>query len=256
MAGVRRSFVNSRLALVVAAMLLGGSAVFGSVITLSLVNPGSNSVTAGAPVNLEVRGTFDTRLSAVSFRLNATGAGGAMMTDRSLNPTGTNGLTYVSRTSQSPFASGLPHNLKTLALIEAAYDADVGGVPGSVLDGVPAGTDVLIEQITVVPSGSGSVTINLTNVSAAHTTTSPDGTLFDVAGVGVGSLVLTLVAPTGDGDGDHDVDLADYRDLSECLTGPGPGPIGAGCAAFNLDPDTDIDLRDVAGFQRVFGSNP
>jgi hypothetical protein len=69
---------------------------------------------------------------------------------------------------------------------------------------------------------------------------------------------VTLAAPVpeiplfGDGDGDGEVDLADHSALPSCLTGPNGGPLGAECAAFDSEPDNDVDFGDVAVFQHAF----
>jgi hypothetical protein len=56
----------------------------------------------------------------------------------------------------------------------------------------------------------------------------------------------------GDFDANGRVELFDYSALANCLGGPDAGPVSSGCAAFDLDADTDVDLRDVAVFQAVF----
>ena len=223
----------------------------GSSITFSLSNPGSGVVSLGTDVLLEVRATFDTRLSAAAFSLSASGPAGASLIARSLNPTGPNGLTYVSLTSQDPFQSNLPHDLVAAPLIEAAYDNDFGSVPGGASDGLPAGSNVLIETITVRPAQVGTVTVSISNVSAAHTTGNPNGSQFDGATVAGGSVVLTVTGP-GDGDQDGDVDLADAANFMGCMTGPNAGPVGSPCTPFDFNTDTDVDLQDFGGFQVVF----
>ena len=67
----------------------------------------------------------------------------------------------------------------------------------------------------------------------------------------------------GDFDADQDVDTDDYRALAACLGGPDliPDPddpevttCEVECLnAFDFDDDRDVDLRDFAGFQLVFG---
>lgn len=223
----------------------------GSSITFSLSNPGSGAVAPGTDVVLELRATFDTRLSAAAFSLSASGSAGASLIARSLNPTGPNGLTYVSRTSQDPFQSNLPHDLVASPLIEVGYDNDFGGTPGGASDGLAPGSNVLIETITVRPAQPGTVTISLSNVSAAHTTGSPDGSQFDTATVGSGSVVLTVFGP-GDSDQDGDVDLADAANFTGCMTGPNAGPVGQSCTTFDFNTDTDVDLDDFSDFQVVF----
>ncbi|UCG17242.1 MAG: SUMF1/EgtB/PvdO family nonheme iron enzyme, partial [Phycisphaerales bacterium] len=72
-------------------------------------------------------------------------------------------------------------------------------------------------------------------------------TAFVLAGTG------TLLLGHGDYNGDGTVDLADYAEFPGCMAGPGGG-INTGCEAFDFDMDNDVDLRDFAGFQRVFGT--
>jgi len=233
----------------------------GAAISYSITNPGASTVVVGHSKTLEVRATFDTRLSAVQFTLSATGGAGASLTARSLNPTGANGLTYLSSTSQVPFQSNLPVDLVASPVKEVANDADFDNVPGGQTDGLPAGMDVLIETITVLPPNLGAVTINLSNPRAAHTTTSPDGTMFNSAVINpaAGSVTLNVVPPVpGDADFDGDVDLTDHAALTACLSGPAEGdgfvpPSSACLQVFDFSvPDGDVDLVDIASFQNAF----
>ncbi|HUU85255.1 MAG TPA: right-handed parallel beta-helix repeat-containing protein [Phycisphaerae bacterium] len=57
----------------------------------------------------------------------------------------------------------------------------------------------------------------------------------------------------GDYDCDLGVDLDDFYYWDRCVTGPGGGPYDPGCEAFDFEYDADVDLKDVAGFQMVFG---
>jgi hypothetical protein len=74
-----------------------------------------------------------------------------------------------------------------------------------------------------------------------------------------------LVAPAdqwppvpSDANGDGQVDLADHALLVNCLSGPiaPPAPLPSVCEAFDTDYDHDVDLRNVAVFQRILGSAP
>jgi hypothetical protein len=59
-------------------------------------------------------------------------------------------------------------------------------------------------------------------------------------------------APTfGHFDADEDVDLDDYSEFANCLTGPGGGLL-PGCEPADMDLDQDVDLSDVTWFQRAF----
>ena len=72
---------------------------------------------------------------------------------------------------------------------------------------------------------------------------------FIVAIIGLSPAYLIAY---GDHDGDGNIDLDDYAEFADCLTGPGGG-LGTGCGVFDFDTDTDVDAFDFAGFQRVFG---
>jgi formylglycine-generating enzyme required for sulfatase activity len=62
------------------------------------------------------------------------------------------------------------------------------------------------------------------------------------------------VLGNGDYNGDGIIDLADYVEFAGCLAGPGEG-LDTGCDVFDFDTDSDVDLADFAGFQRVFGTS-
>jgi hypothetical protein len=69
------------------------------------------------------------------------------------------------------------------------------------------------------------------------------------------------IIATGDSDDDADVDGQDHANLPECLAGPDivPQPTTfTTCEIdclnwFDLDDENDVDLRDIAEFQNVFG---
>lgn len=48
------------------------------------------------------------------------------------------------------------------------------------------------------------------------------------------------------------VDLIDYKDTDECISGPGGGLPLPECNCFDIDGDGDVDLSDVAKFQNQF----
>lgn len=54
-----------------------------------------------------------------------------------------------------------------------------------------------------------------------------------------------------DADCDDRISLADWRLLSDCVTGPGQ-TLHLGCEPLDADLDGDVDLEDVAAYQRVF----
>ncbi len=53
----------------------------------------------------------------------------------------------------------------------------------------------------------------------------------------------------GDYECDRDVDLDDYANWPDCMTGPDAGPYPEGCAAFDFNFDADVDLLDFAELQ-------
>jgi hypothetical protein len=63
---------------------------------------------------------------------------------------------------------------------------------------------------------------------------------------------VALAALPGDWDGDGDIDLTDYAQFVQCLTGPDAGVLAPGCNTFDLDADLDVDLHDAAGFAGGF----
>lgn len=73
--------------------------------------------------------------------------------------------------------------------------------------------------------------------------------------------IVPLRSADGDFEGDQDVDLDDHAALVDCRHGPDtvPAPmVATNCEvdcinAFDFDSDGDVDLRDVAEFQAVFG---
>jgi hypothetical protein len=77
----------------------------------------------------------------------------------------------------------------------------------------------------------------------------------DAATMAGGSFQLTggfwfpLVA--GDCDSDGGVNLFDYDDFEPCLSGPDTS-VTTGCRCQDVDRDGDVDLSDVALFQRSF----
>ncbi|UCG15414.1 MAG: fibronectin type III domain-containing protein [Phycisphaerales bacterium] len=99
-----------------------------------------------------------------------------------------------------------------------------------------------------------------TAIHAAPETPAGDLTPYEiqcvVTGYDVGNYVMGTVEVTvlklGDADRDGDVDLADYKQFAQCMTGPDGGPAADGCAAFHFDPNEDVDLADFAAFQNAF----
>ena len=56
----------------------------------------------------------------------------------------------------------------------------------------------------------------------------------------------------GDSNEDGGINLLDYVELNACASGPGSGFVDPSCACFDHDADHDVDLEDVAEFQRMF----
>lgn len=60
----------------------------------------------------------------------------------------------------------------------------------------------------------------------------------------------------GDQDCDADVDLDDLAAWADCMTGPDAGTVSSSCAAFDFEPDDDVDLSDFGAFQGHFTGAP
>ncbi len=245
----------------VAAVLGGAVAARAASITLSLGYVGPATVPAGAVVTVEVRGDFDTRLAAVSLTVTASGYASATVMERSASPTTPGGLTYLSRTSQTPFVSDLPHDLAVAPLDEVLLDMSFDSQPGGPSDGLAPGGDVLVESFQIGVEGAGTVQVSLAAGSAAHTYLTAEGPvaeLFDSVEIDPSAGSITLqVLPDGDFDGDGDVDLGDYEEFFACLNGPNVTTPPPGCSPeqfvqADLDGDGDCDLADAAAFADRF----
>ena len=245
----------------VAAGLGGAVAARAASITLSLEYDGPATVPAGGIVAVEVRGDFDTRLAAAGFTVMASGGASATVMERSADPTTPGGLTYVSRTSQTPFVSDLPHDLAVAPLAEVLLDMSFDSQPGGPTDGLAPGGDVVVESLQIGVDGAGTVEVSLTGASAAHTYLAAEGPvaeLFDSVQIDPSAGSITLqVLPDGDFDDDGDVDLDDYEEFLACLNGPNVTTPPAGCSPeqfvrADLDGDDDCDLADAAAFAGRF----
>jgi hypothetical protein len=58
--------------------------------------------------------------------------------------------------------------------------------------------------------------------------------------------------PPDDCNSDGWIDLVDYDDFGECLSGPDGGLPFPPCNCFDLDSDNDVDLSDIRWFQQAF----
>jgi hypothetical protein len=246
---------------IVAAVLGGAAAARAASITLSLDYSGPATVPAGAVVAVEVRGDFDTKLAAVRFAVAASGNASATVIERSASPTTPGGLTYVSRTSQTPFVSDLPHDLAGTPLDEVLLDMSFDDQPGGPTDGVAPGAGVVVESLQISVDGAGTVQVSLMGASAAHTYLAaerPVAELFDSVEIDPSAESITLrVLSDGDFDDDGDVDLDDYEEFFACLNGPNVTTPPPGCSPeqfvrADLDGDGDCDLADAALFANRF----
>ncbi|MBN2560495.1 MAG: hypothetical protein JXQ75_06160, partial [Phycisphaerae bacterium] len=141
------------------------------------------------------------RLCAASYRLSASSSGGnagAYLNHRSANPSEANGLAYVSETSQTPFQSNLAHNFAIDDQDEVLTDMDFGDEPGSGQDGLDPNTDVILERIWITPtgtSGAGTLTVTLSDLSAATTQGDPNGAFFDSMTIASDEVSVTVTGP-------------------------------------------------------------
>lgn len=217
------------------AMFLSQSTIAQPTLSLGLVNPGDFAVEAGSAVVLEIRGTFNAPLVASAYSVHVAGpTSGAALTGRSSDAVDLTGLTYISLTSQEqPFDDNLPHQFSGQGPVNDVLLHMLAGP-----DGVPPGTDVLVQTIQIEPSGVGALTITLSNPLAATTTGAPDGTMFASAMIDPSRASVTLQVyppldcssnpppdpahPDSDGDGVPDVcDRCPGFDDSEDLDGDG-----------------------------------
>jgi hypothetical protein len=67
------------------------------------------------------------------------------------------------------------------------------------------------------------------------------------------TIHFAMLAPQFDGNYDGVVDLLDFEIFEGCLEGPGYAPGSLECNAFDVDGDTDVDLRDFASFAANLG---
>jgi hypothetical protein len=63
---------------------------------------------------------------------------------------------------------------------------------------------------------------------------------------------IEIPCPPFDGDCDGDVDLIDLAGFQRCFTGPGPATVAPCCRMFDSDPDGDVDGGDFVAFNRAF----
>jgi hypothetical protein len=123
------------------------------------------------------------------------------------------------------------------------------------------GTDLRISDVTYVGNEGGGLFTGGGPTAWTVSHTDDSITFENVTGWSMhpGNQIIAVyeigVEPdvAGDCTGDSTVDLADYTCFSDCITGPGATP-SPECFGFDLDVDNDVDVRDFAYFQRLFGS--
>jgi hypothetical protein len=228
----------------------------GDSLSVRLVNSGPGTVAPGQPFELEIRGDFDANLSAVAFQLTATDGTGAAMIARSADPVETNGLSYLSATSQVPFESELPHHFASGARHEVLYDADFAGQPGSIEDGIPPGSDVMFESITLIATQEGKLTLTISELQAVGHSAANLPQLFGKATIDIASVAITVseTPPSCDGDANDD-QTVDPLDAGFVLARLGC-PVGGGdelCQAADVNLDGQVDPLDVGYVLSRFG---
>lgn len=114
--------------------------------------------------------------------------------------------------------------------------------------------------VTLAPATAGGTTYALGAVSpACDFENQPDVVVLpgDVVRRDIDLCDAPAPPPIGDFDGDGDVDGTDMLVFDFCMQGPDvvyePGQF---CLAGDEDEDRDLDLRDMAAFQQVFGFTP
>lgn len=253
MAGTRHS------CLVVIASLsvpVGVSSTMASDAVYSLSSLDGPNVISGSQVTLQVTSTYDVTLASTAYKLTADATGHGIVMARGVEP----GLHYVGTDpgAPDPFLPelGLPHDLNPATpLVEVLPALEQAWRPGVANDGVAAGTDILLETLTVKLIGRGTITISLTAPDAAETQSDPGGALFETVSTAPGGDAVTFnLALDADFDDDNDVDLTEFGTFQACFSGAGV-PADTGCALCDFDGDTDVDRADYALFQSC-GSGP
>ncbi|MHC4695319.1 MAG: hypothetical protein ACYTFA_01100 [Planctomycetota bacterium] len=123
---------------------------------------------------------------------------------------------------------------------------------------------VMITTVALTAVGSDDLTVSRHTINGGGVADSTGGN-FELSGTigqpvaGVrsgGELELSggfwFPLATGDCNSDGGVNAFDYSDFGPCLSGPGTGLLTPDCNCFDIDNDEDVDLSDVAQFQRSF----
>jgi hypothetical protein len=125
-------------------------------------------------------------------------------------------------------------------------------MPLIILVGLAAADDFEISRSTIDGGGPGAPGFSTgADFELAGTIGQPDAGIMSG-----GEFELTggfwFGVPPDDCNSDGWIDLIDYDDFEECLSGPEGGLAEPECNCFDLDVDNDIDLHDVARFQSEF----
>jgi hypothetical protein len=191
---------NTGIRLAVVGISVGAwcGGAWGNGVVVRLVNPGSATMTSGTPFELRVVADIaSARLSAVAYDLSVTGTGDARawLNRRSADPNEVNGLTYISQTLQFPFENNLAHNFAASDQSEVMADMDYDDEPGGESDGIEPNTNVVLERIWITPTGTGSLTITLSNFTAVTTEGDPNGAFFDTMTIDANQVSVTVNGP-------------------------------------------------------------
>ena len=123
---------------------------------------------------------------------------------------------------------------------------NVGFYPRDVFVGgnnpTAVGASLRIGTLTVGTTGLGSGTYSLevSSVTDGGISKLSRGDLRDLL---TGSTTFIVACAAADVDCDGDVDLVDFRDLYQCVSGPGV-MVATSCIHYDTDADQDVDLMD------------
>ncbi|UCC31343.1 MAG: hypothetical protein JSU86_03520 [Phycisphaerales bacterium] len=122
-------------------------------------------------------------------------------------------------------------------------------IPLIILVGVAAADDFEMSRSTI--DGGGATRTTGGEFGLFGTIGQPDAGILSG-----GDFVLSggfwFGVPPDDCNSNGWVDLVDYDEFEECLSGPDGGLVLPECNCFDLDGDNDIDLLDVHKFQGAF----
>ncbi|MDP2895782.1 MAG: hypothetical protein Q8Q12_04395 [bacterium] len=214
-------------------------------IIFALVAPDGANVLTGQPFPVELRASFNAVLAAVLVRISASGSAEAMLTGRSANPARSNGLMFISSTSQEPFENGLPMSLTG----DGSLEVLLGGGQWP-FDGAAPGNDVLLERLEVTPISSGELTLSLVAAEAVTSRWAQDGLFFDSVGINPWSSAVTVnvqAAAIRAGDGVRALSTVEAFSQRAQPT-PTITP--------NADGEGSVDLADLVYVRARLGADP